>query len=147
MENSPPTGLDVDRALVVKARPASIRRPGRSPVADPAADPEAIAVCRELVLRNHDMIWRLAGRYACRRAPADDLAQEGVIAICRAILRYDLDGPCRFIADFRGLENNQAFGSQSPRFFGEFFIPVPRSLIIFPAQAGSVGYVSAFVEP
>jgi hypothetical protein len=52
-----------------------------------------------------------------------------------------------FIADFRGLENNQAFGGQAPGFFGNFFIPVPRSLIIFPAQGGSVGYVSAFAEP
>jgi hypothetical protein len=49
-------------------------------------------------------------------------------------------------ADFRGRENNQAFGGRTPRFFGDFFIPVPRSLIIFPAQRGSVGYVSAFAE-
>jgi hypothetical protein len=40
------------------------------------------------------------------------------------------------IADFRGRENNQALGGQAPRFFGNFFIPVPRSLIIFPAQRG-----------
>jgi hypothetical protein len=46
------------------------------------------------------------------------------------------------IADFRGRENNQAFGGQAPRSFGNFFISVPRSLIIFPAQGGSVGYVS-----
>ena len=38
-------------------------------------------------------------------------------------------------------------GVRRPRFFGDFFIPVPRSLIIFPAQGGSVGYVSAFAEP
>jgi hypothetical protein len=52
-----------------------------------------------------------------------------------------------FNADFRGREKNQSFGGQAPRFYGNFFTPVSRSLINFPAQGGSVGYVSAFAEP
>jgi hypothetical protein len=50
-------------------------------------------------------------------------------------------------ADFRGRENNQAFGGPAPRFAEDFLILVPRSLVVFPAQRGSVGYVSAFAEP
>ena len=50
-------------------------------------------------------------------------------------------------ADFRGRDNNQAFGGQAPWFSGDFFPPVPRPLIVFPAQRGSVGFVSAFAEP
>jgi hypothetical protein len=51
-----------------------------------------------------------------------------------------------FNADFRGRENNQAFGGLSPPFSGDFFIPLPRSLIVFPAQHGAIGFVSAFAE-
>ena len=51
-----------------------------------------------------------------------------------------------FNADFRGRENNQAFGGQASPFSGDFFIPVPRSLIVFPAQHDAVGFVSASAE-
>jgi hypothetical protein len=49
-------------------------------------------------------------------------------------------------ADFRGQENNQAFGGLAPPFSEDFFIPVPRSLIIFPAQRRTTGVVSIFLE-
>ncbi len=52
-----------------------------------------------------------------------------------------------FNADFRGRENNQAPGGQAPPSSGDFLIPVPRSLIVFPAERGAIGVVSAFAEP
>jgi hypothetical protein len=50
-------------------------------------------------------------------------------------------------ADFRGRENNQAFWAQTPPFSGDFFTPMPQSLIIFPVQFGSVGFASTLTDP
>jgi hypothetical protein len=50
-------------------------------------------------------------------------------------------------ADFRGRENNQAFGGQVSQYSGDFLIPMSRFLIIFPAQHPEFDFVSAFAEP
>jgi hypothetical protein len=53
---------------------------------------------------------------------------------------------CRleFNADFRGRENNQSSGGRNPWFLGDFVISGPRRLIVFSAQSGPIGFVSAF---
>jgi hypothetical protein len=50
-------------------------------------------------------------------------------------------------ADFRGQENNQVFGGRASPFSGDFFVSVPRSLFIFPAQHHAIGVVSAIAKP
>jgi hypothetical protein len=55
--------------------------------------------------------------------------------------------PRALFADFRGWENNQAFRRLAPRFSWDFVIPVPHSLIVFPARSDPVSILSRLSEP
>ena len=52
----------------------------------------------------------------------------------------------RLNADFRGRKNNQPPEVQPPLFSGDFVIPVPQSLIIFPTQCSWASSVSTLSE-
>ncbi len=54
--------------------------------------------------------------------------------------------PLRYIADFRGRENNQSSGCGNPRFLGDLVISGPWGLIVFWTRSGPVGFVSAFAS-
>jgi hypothetical protein len=67
-----------------------------------------------------------------KRNDAESHSCDGSIQRCRrprfgdrVELGSDFLSGKSFIADFRGWENNQAFGGQAPRFSGDSFILVP----------------------
>lgn len=136
---------DLARAIEAGVVARHLLATGERPIPATAEELDVVARLGEqawnrFLLANVRLVWRLAGREARQAGlPADDLFQEGFVALAGALQRYDPD-MSRF-STFATIRVRQHLAAVAAARLGELALPPSRALRLRRARgiAGAVG--------